>query len=139
MLSFPATLLRLQPDFEEFLSTLGKHTRRNIRACLRKTEQAGIEFAGILSKEEYMRAVERLNFETDFPAEPRRLARDERLLELHDGERIGLRAADGDHYRGAVRLSQRWPVSSDDAVERRSLRAPESLVGAARLYDEVPD
>ena len=91
----PGDLLRLQPNFEEFLSTLGKHTRRNIRACMRKTEQAGISFAGLLSREEYHRAVERLNAETDFPADPRRLVKDERLLELHDGERIGLRAADG--------------------------------------------
>jgi hypothetical protein len=91
----PGDLLQLQPDYEDFLSTLGKHTRRNIRACIRKTEQIGIAFVPSLSKEEYDCAVERLNSETDFPADPLKLARDERLLLLHDGERMGLRAEDG--------------------------------------------
>ena len=34
----PGDRMELQPTFEEFLATLGKHTRRNIRACTRKTE-----------------------------------------------------------------------------------------------------
>ena len=91
----PGDVLPLQPDYEQFLSTLGKHTRRNIRAFVRKTEQAGIEFVPSLSQEEYDSAVERLNSATDFPAEPLHLSRDERLLALHEGERLGLRAADG--------------------------------------------
>jgi hypothetical protein len=91
----PGDVLHLQLDYEEFLSTLGKHTRRNIRAFIRKTEQAGIEFVPSLSKEEYDSAVERLNAATDFPADPLHLSRDERLLALHNGERLGLRSADG--------------------------------------------
>lgn len=91
----PGDLLRLKPDFEEFLGTLGKTTRRNIRACLRKIEQAGIVFVPSLSQLEYDSAVERLNAETDFPADPLKLARDTRLLLLHEGERVGLRTADG--------------------------------------------
>ena len=91
----PGDLLPLQANYEEFLSGLGKHTRRNIRACTRKTEQAGIEFVSSLTKVEYELSVARLNAETDFPADPLRLARDERLLELHAGERLGLRDAEG--------------------------------------------
>ena len=91
----PGDVLRLDSDYEGFLGGLGKHTRRNIRACMRKTAREGIEFMPVLSKFEYDRAAERLNAETDFPADALRLARDERLLELHDGERLGLRAADG--------------------------------------------
>jgi len=92
----PGDRMELKSSFEEFLATLGKHTRRNIRACTRKTETAGIEFLPSLSKAEYQAAIERLNAETDFPADPLHLARDERLLELHGGgERMGLRASDG--------------------------------------------
>jgi hypothetical protein len=91
----PGDLLPLLPDYEEFLSGLGKHTRRNIRAFTRKTELEGIEFVTLLGKLEYDLAVERLNSETDFPADPLRLARDERLLELHGGERLGLRDSEG--------------------------------------------
>jgi hypothetical protein len=91
----PGDLLQLQSGFEKFLGTLGKHTRRNIRACIRKVEQAKIRFAPALSRSEYERAVERLNAETDFPADPLRLARDERLMALHGEERLGLKTSDG--------------------------------------------
>ena len=92
----PGDRMELQPTFEEFLATLGKHTRRNIRACTRKTEAVGIVFVPSLTKQEYGAAVERLNSETDFPAEALRLARDERVLELHGGgERMGLRNSEG--------------------------------------------
>lgn len=91
----PGDLLVFRPDFEEFLATLGKHTRRNIRAYVRKTEQAGIQFVPSIEKTEYEEAVARLNAQTDFPADDLRLARDERFLELHGGERIGLRSPEG--------------------------------------------
>jgi hypothetical protein len=92
----PGDRLELQSTYEQFLSTLGKHTRRNIRAYTRKTEAAGIRFVAGLTKQEYEAATERLNAETQYRADPMRLARDERLLLLHgDGERLGLRAPDG--------------------------------------------
>jgi hypothetical protein len=92
----PGDRLLLKPTFQEFLGSLGRHTRRNVRACTRKTQAAGIEFVPSLSREEYESAVARLNAETDFPADPLRLARDERLLALHGGgQRFGLRDAGG--------------------------------------------
>jgi len=92
----PGDRIALKPGFEDFLRTLGRHTRRNVRAFTRKTEAAGIAFAPSLTREQYEAAVERLKSETDFPADPLRLARDERLLELHGGgQRMGLRAPDG--------------------------------------------
>jgi hypothetical protein len=88
----PGDRLVLKPGFEDFLASLGRHTRRNIRACTRKTEALGIEFVPSLTREEYGSAVGRLNAKTDFPADSRRLARDERLLALHGGgRRFGLR------------------------------------------------
>jgi hypothetical protein len=91
----PGDRMELKAGFEEFLGTLGKHTRRNLRACTRKTEASGIEFVPSLAQEEYEAGVERLNSETHFPAKALHLLRDERLLELHDGERMGLRNRDG--------------------------------------------
>lgn len=92
----PGDRMELKENFEDFLSTLGKHTRRNVRACTRKTEAVGIEFVSSLTKTEYEAAVVRLNSATNFPADPLRLSRDERILELHGGgERLGLRGPDG--------------------------------------------
>lgn len=92
----PGDRLQLKPDFEEFLGTLGKHTRRNIRACIRKTEAVGITFIPALSKEEYKVGVECLNAAADFSADALRLAKDERLLALYGGgQRFGLRDMGG--------------------------------------------
>ncbi len=92
----PGDRLMLDSDYDKFLGTLGKHTRRNIRNFARKAAQAGIEFVPSLTKEEYEAGVARLNAETAFQAEPLRLARDERLLALYDGGlRMGLRNQEG--------------------------------------------
>jgi hypothetical protein len=92
----PGDRMALRSGFDEFLSTLGKHTRRNVRYYTRKAKAAGIKFVPFLTKEEYAAGVARLNEGTTFPAEPLWLARDERLLELHEGgQRLGLRGPDG--------------------------------------------
>jgi Acetyltransferase (GNAT) domain len=92
----PGDRMPLPLSYDEFLSALGKHTRRNVRNFSRKTQQAGISFASSLTKEEYQSAVERLNADAVFRADPLRLARDERLLALHSGaQRFGLCSADG--------------------------------------------
>jgi hypothetical protein len=92
----PGDRMYLGASFEEFLGTMGKHTRRNIRNFIRKTAEAGIEFVSELTEAEYAEGVRRLNAETDFPAGAMRLARDERLLALHGGgQRLGLRDANG--------------------------------------------
>ncbi len=91
----PGDRIALKPTFEEFLAGLGKHTRRNVRAYMRKTAEAGIEFVPLLTRDQYEAGVVRLNAGSSFPAESARLQRDERLLALHNGQRFGLRAADG--------------------------------------------
>ena len=84
------------PSYDEFLSRLGKHTRRNVRHYTRKAEEAEIVFAPELSKEEYVAAVERLNGASDFPMEAAGLKCTERLMTLHGGgRRMGLRRPDG--------------------------------------------
>lgn len=123
----PGDRMELKENFEAFLSTLGKHTRRNVRACTRKTEAAGIEFVPSLKKKEYEAAVQRLNSETDFPADPLRLSRDERILELHGGgERMGLRGPDGRliAVMCGFRLGERFHLLTqlnDSLYERLSL------------------
>ena len=92
----PGDRMHLPTSFEGFLSTLGRHTRRNIRYYRRKASAAGIEFVCSLNKEEYQAGVNRLNGKGTFHADPSHLARDERLLALHSGvQRFGLRAPDG--------------------------------------------
>ncbi len=92
----PGDRMALRSSFDEFLSTLGRHTRRNVRYYTRKAKAAGIEFVPCLTKAEYAAGVARLNEGTSFPAEPLWLARDERLLDLHEGGlRFGLRGPNG--------------------------------------------
>jgi hypothetical protein len=93
----PGDRMMLLPNFDEFLGTLGKHTRRNVRYYTRKTLAAGMEFVPFLTTEEYEAGVERLNSITNFPADPLRLARDRRLMSLHNGgQRLGLRGPEGE-------------------------------------------
>ena len=92
----PGDRMRLPATFEDFLSTLGRHTRRNVRYYTRKTRTAGIEFVPSLTREEYQAGVDRLNTKGTFRAAPSHLARDERFLALHSRvQRLGLRASDG--------------------------------------------
>lgn len=92
----PGDRIAFKPTFDEFLSGLGKHTRRNVRAYTRKTEEAGISFVSSVTPQEYEAAVARMNPKSDFPAEALHLERDERLLALHGGgERMGLRSHEG--------------------------------------------
>jgi uncharacterized membrane protein len=91
----PGDRMPLGQDFEMFLASLGKHTRRNIRNYTRKAASADISFA-VLTQQEYQDGVARLNTDSSFRAEASRLARDERLLALHSGAKcFGLRAKDG--------------------------------------------
>jgi Acetyltransferase (GNAT) domain len=92
----PGDRMSLPATFEDFLGTLGRHTRRNIRYYTRKTRAAGIEFVPTLTREEYQPGVDRLNRRGTFHADPLHLARDERFLTLHSRvQRLGLRASDG--------------------------------------------
>jgi Acetyltransferase (GNAT) domain len=92
----PSDLIPLAGSFDEFLATLGKLTRRNMRSYMRKAEEAGITFVPELSCEEYNATLERLNRNSRFPAKSLQLARDERWLTLHGGgSRMGLRSGNG--------------------------------------------
>jgi hypothetical protein len=92
----PGDRMALPPSFDEFLATLGKHTRRNVRNSMRKAAGLGIQFEHSLDPDEYRATVARLNVATVFHADPIRLARDERLLGYHSGgRRCGLRDTDG--------------------------------------------
>ena len=92
----PGDRMKLPGTFEEFLGTLGKHTRRNVRYYTRKAEAEGIHFVACLSQREFQAAVDLLNKVSIFPADADRLAHDERLMTLYEGcERFALRAADG--------------------------------------------
>jgi hypothetical protein len=93
----PGDRMCLPQDYQQYLATLGKHTRRNIRYYTRKAEAEGIHFVADLTREEYLASLDRLNVETMFPVTPRRFAQDERLLALHGGgRRFGLRSATGE-------------------------------------------
>ena len=70
----PGDRMALRSSFDEFLGTLGKHTRRNVRYYTRKAKGAGIEFVPWLTRAEYADGVARLNEGTSFPAEPLWLA-----------------------------------------------------------------
>ena len=92
----PGDRIQFKATFEEFLSGLGKHTRRNVRAYTRKTEEEGIEFIPSVTAQQYEAAIARLNPKSDFPAEALHLERDERLLALYGGgDRMGLRSREG--------------------------------------------
>ncbi len=92
----PGDRMRLPASFEDFLATLGRHTRRNVRYYTRKARAAGIEFVPSLTREEYGAGADRLNTKGTFRADPSHLARDERILGLHSCvQRFGLRASDG--------------------------------------------
>lgn len=92
----PGDRMLLPEDFNGFLATLGRHTRRNVRNYMRKAERAGIRFVSSISQREYQAAVDRMNGEATYRLDAVRLARDERLLSLHSGaQRFGLRSADG--------------------------------------------
>jgi hypothetical protein len=93
----PGDRMLLAADFNEFLATLGGHTRRNVRNYMRKAERAGIRFVSSVTQPEYQAAVDRMNGKATFRLDAVRLERDERLLALHSGaRRFGLRSAEGD-------------------------------------------
>lgn len=92
----PGDHLPLAPTFEEFLSSLGKHTRRNIRHYLRRAQEQGFVFCSDMPMTEYIAGVRALNRLTAFPIVERRIARDMRLVQRFDGQHFALRDSSGD-------------------------------------------
>ena len=123
----PGDCLQLAPTFDEFLATLGKHTRRNIRSFMRRTADAGLRFEPWLAEEEFIEARERLNLVTPFPVKRAAMEEGDRVLALHlGGQKMGLRAADGSivallsgfSRRGRFHLLTQW---NDHRLQKLSL------------------
>jgi hypothetical protein len=89
--TIPGDRLPLAPTYEQFLATIGKHTRRNIRHYTRRAAAHGIAFDPAVPEPEYTAAVRRLSQAAEFPIVGRRLARDLRLIEQYRGDRFALR------------------------------------------------
>jgi hypothetical protein len=92
----PGDRLALPDTYDGFLSTLGKHTRRNIRYYTRRAITAGIVFDSQASDEDYAAAIDQLNRVADFPNTNLELERAKRLLALHGGSRFLLRDQSGE-------------------------------------------
>jgi hypothetical protein len=92
----PGDRLALPDTYDGFLSTLGKHTRRNIRYYTRRAIAAGIVFESQASDDDYAAAIDRLNHVADFPNTEPGLERAKRLLALHGGSRFLLRDRSGE-------------------------------------------
>jgi len=92
----PGDRLALPDTYDGFLSTLGKHTRRNIRYYTRRAIAAGIVFDSQASDDDYTAAIDRLNHVADFPDTELELQRAKRLLALHGGSRFLLRDRSGE-------------------------------------------
>jgi Acetyltransferase (GNAT) domain len=87
--------LPLSADYEVFLASLGKHTRRNIRYYTRRADVAGIAFVPEVSPEEYAAAVESLRDVAEFSSGLPSWQSFNPMLELHAGKRFLLRDASG--------------------------------------------
>lgn len=94
--TIPGDTMKLPPTFDEFLASLGKHTRRNVRYYTRRACQEGIEFAPSVEAAEYYAAIDELRSSGIFQAKSASVARYERMLAYHSTtRRYGLRASDG--------------------------------------------
>ena len=89
--------LPLEPTYQEFLSQLGSHTRRNLRYYRKKAEEQGYTYVPSLTRDEYHGAVHRLNLIADYPIEPDRDQRDRRFFaQFRQPVLAGLRAPNGE-------------------------------------------
>lgn len=94
--------LGLQPTYEEFLSHMGPHTRRNLRYYRRKVEAIGFTYSGVLGPSEITGALQSLNLVADYPISQARLNRDRRFFEAFGTPVIaGLRDSRG-HFISLV-------------------------------------
>jgi hypothetical protein len=120
-------LLTLPIDYQDFLKTLGSHTRRNLRYYRRKAEAMGIRYVPSLSRVEYEDAVRRLCHSVNFSHSAERSERDERFFELVEQPvLIGLRNRNGDYVSvlAAIQFGSRIHVLSqlnDSTLGRLSL------------------
>ena len=102
----PGDHLRLAPTYEDFLGSLGKHTRRNIRHYTRRAQEVGFSFSSDVPVSEYVTGVRALNRLTAFPITERRIARDLRLVQRFGGGHFALRNAAGEIIAALCGFSQ---------------------------------
>jgi len=89
--------LELPAAFDDFLTKLGAHTRRNLRNFRRKSEQAGIEFISELTYENFCAAAMRLVPKADFSENTTNFERCLAMIETVPSRiMVGLRAGNGD-------------------------------------------
>jgi hypothetical protein len=89
--------LELPSSFDDFLTKLGAHTRRNLRNFRRKSEQAGNEFVSELSYENFCAASRRLVPKADFSENTTNFERCLAMIgTMPPAIMIGLRARNGD-------------------------------------------
>jgi hypothetical protein len=131
--------LRLAPTYEEFLTRLGSHTRRNLRYYRRKAEAQGYTYVPSVSAEEYHAAISRLNDVADYPTDPGRDERDERFFgQFPQHLLVGLRGPDGQFVSiiGAVQSGEHLHVLTqlnDESLRKLSI----SLVLRGYLIEQL--
>ncbi len=131
--------LRLAPSYEEFLTRLGSHTRRNLRYYRRKAEAQGYTYVPSLLPQEYHAAIVRLNDVADYPTHPGRNQRDDRFFEHFPNHILaGLRGPDGHLVSviGAVRSGTHLHVLTqlnDESLRKLSI----SLVLRGYLIEDL--
>lgn len=87
--------MELGSSFAELVSGFGRRTRKNITQHRRMLLEGGYRFVPEVSQERYAEALRWLNGKADFNAAGLRLVRDERLLRLHQGMRLGIESSEG--------------------------------------------
>jgi hypothetical protein len=98
--------LNLPADYEVFLSSLGKHTRRNIRYYTRRALAAGIEFVPEVSADEYADAVRHLCDVAEYSNARPQLESCNRMLALHQGKGFLLRNQSGENVAALCGFSK---------------------------------
>lgn len=86
----------LGSSYDDFLRSLGQHTRRNLRYYRRKASEAGIHFDPQVGPADFKLQLEELNVRSHFSAKTSHVERDDRLMALYGGGlRVALRGGDG--------------------------------------------
>ena len=92
----PGDRMELGGSLQQFLASLGKNTRRNVRYYTRKTLEEGICFDARVGHDEFIQSRGQLNQAATFAQSKIKMERHDRLVDLHSrGMIAGLRNAPG--------------------------------------------